>query len=224
MSTKKDFVKIEINKNDIICANYLANIRHMFEYRRNGMEYDYSKLSSAAIELNKFYNEPLITSKGNIAFGILAELIIYRDLSNFLYENFNNNPSTKNEIQKHMINSNFKYLLTIGSYDGGFDFTKSVNNKIYEIDIKNYGSKICNYCEIHRYNLFIDEKQYNNHQADIYVQTFNCFIDKKFYLVIAGYATKDMLQYNTQAKNICYSCKVEDLLSFSDLKEKYFKM
>lgn len=33
-----------------------------------------------------------------------------------------------------------------------------------------------------------------------------------------------MLQYNTQAKNICYSCKVEDLLSFSDLKEKYFKM
>lgn len=83
MSTKKDFVKIEINKNDIICANYLANIRHMFEYSRNGMEYDYSKLSSAAIELNKFYNEPLITSKGNIAFGILAELIIYRDLSNF---------------------------------------------------------------------------------------------------------------------------------------------
>lgn len=150
-------------------------------------------------------------SFGNIAFGILAEILIYKDLTDYLYSDPNKKMA--------MVGQKFKYNLVIGDYDQGFDFIKNQN----EIDVKHYGTHICkNLEEILKYQLLIDQKQYNNHQADIYIQSFTMINNNKPYIVIAGYATKSQLTLNKSMQNPAYSCKVVNLLTYHDLKTNYF--
>jgi hypothetical protein len=119
-----------------------------------------------------------------------------------------------------MIDKKFKNNLVIGEFDCGFDFKKDQT----EIDVKNYATKICkNDQEILKCNLLIDKKQYNNHQADIYIQSFILIDDSnKPYIVIAGYATKNMLTLNSRFQKPAYCCSVSQLLTYDDLKKQYF--
>lgn len=71
-------------------------------------------------------------------------------------------------------------------------------------------------------NLLVDKKQYDNHQADIYIQTFTLVENNEPYIVIAGYAIKNMLSLNLRFQNPAYCCSVSQLLTYDDLKKQYF--
>ena len=199
---------IQIEPNDIIVANYLASLRLNYEYRRSG--YDYKQISESSLHINKFFDTKLITTPSNIAIGILAELLVFGDLTKYLANKGSN-----------MIQEKFQYNLTIGAYDKGFDIIKQDK----KIDIKCYGTKvICDINEISRFNLLVDKEQYEHTQsrADLYIQTFIVQRDKNIFLYIAGYATSSDLQLNTRFPKPAYCCSVNALHSYEELKQRYF--
>lgn len=199
---------IQITPNDIIVADYLASLRLKYEYRRSG--YNYEQISQASCYINKFFGEKLITTPSNIALGILAELLVYRDLTNHLYN--------KNS---DMIQEYFQYYLTIGAYDRGFDIIKK--NK--KIDIKCYATHIViDTNEMSRLNLLVDKEQYEHieSRADLYMQTFIIHNNNGLFLYIAGYAESSELYLNMHFPKPAYCCSVNNLHSYKELKQKYF--
>ena len=199
---------IQITQNDIITADYLANLRLNYEYRRIG--YNYMQISQVSSYINNFFKLNLITTPSNITIGILAELLIYRNLTHYLYnKNLN------------MIKECFQYNLTIGTYDKGFDIVK--NDK--KIDIKCYATHIvANIDEIFRFNLLVDAEQYRHKEsrADLYIQTFIVHNGDGLFLYIAGYAESSELYLNTNFPKPAYCCSVDNLHTYDELKRKYF--
>lgn len=215
MASISDFYKIPIGLEAFTTANFLAEIRIKYEYQRTGYNYSIVTNELQKIAQSIGFNASLL-SPGNIALGTLSEILIYKDLTDYLKKNLAPNQT--------LINQNFEYNLTIGAYDKGFDYTKTKAGKKYEIDVKNYSTHICQTDnEILKYKLLVDQKQYNNHQADIYMQSF-ILIDNsnKPYIVIAGYATRNMLTLKSQLPNPAYCCNVSQLLTYDDLKKQYF--
>ncbi len=198
---------IQITPNDIIVADYLANLRLKYEYRRSG--YNYEQISRASCYINCVFGANLITTPSNIALGILAELLVYRDLTNYL--------DSKN---LDMIQEYFQYYLTIGAYDRGFDIIK----KDKKIDIKCYATHIVvENDEISRLNLLVDMEQYEQEsRADLYMQTFIIHNSDGLFLYIAGYAESNELYLNRHFPKPAYCCSVNDLHSYEELKQKYF--
>ncbi|ANV97338.1 hypothetical protein BBW65_00210 [Helicobacter enhydrae] len=221
------FYCIPIDKEVFIVANYLARLRSFYEFKRGG--YDYNEPSSLMQQMNNdlFCNEnKLDLANGNIAIGILAEMLIFRDLTQYLH----------NLASDNMINQCFQYNLKIGSYDGGFDFCKIIklacNNRVYprelfhniNIDIKCYGTESISTEErAYSLNLLVDAEQFNNHKADIYMQTFVLKNNDGYFLLIAGYATIDMLAFNDRFPKQAYCCLVSNLLPYDTFKETYFQ-
>ena len=122
-----------------------------------------------------------------------------------------------------MIQENFIYNLIIGAYDGGYDFIKGKNGIDYTIDVKCYGTKIFKPIdEIDKFNLLVDQRQFDNYRASIYIQTFLLIDSNQLLLIIAGYAISNMLTLDKSKPQPAYRCKVSDLLPYSDLKLKYF--
>lgn len=207
-----NFYKIPVELESFMAANFLAKIRIKYEYQRAGHNYNYNNSANELQNIGKMLGFTGSFSLGNIAFGILSEMLIYKDLTEHLYKNLNNNMS--------MINKNFKYNLVVGEFDQGYDFIKDK----FEIDVKHYSTRIfTNTQEILNYNLLVDQKQYNNHQADIYIQSFTLAENNKPYIIIAGYAQKDMLVLNSNFPNSAYCCKVINLLTYKNLKNRYFQ-
>ena len=199
---------IQIKPNDIIVANYLADLRLNYEYRRSG--YDYQQMPESSLHINKFFNAELITTPSNIIIGILAELLVFSNLTKHLANK-----------DSDMIQERFQYNLTIGAYDRGFDIIK--NDK--KIDIKCYGTKIIgDISEISRLNLLVDREQYEHTQsrADLYIQTFIVQKNEGIFLYIAGYATSNDLQLNTRFPKPAYCCSVNALHAYEELKQRYF--
>lgn len=199
---------IPITPNDLITANYLANLRLNYEYRRIG--YNYEQISQVSFHINNFFGSNLITTPSNITIGILAELLIYRNLTHYLYSKNSN-----------MIQECFQYNLTIGAYDKGFDIIK--NDK--KIDIKCYATHIVtDIDEISRFNLLVDKEQYEHKEsrANLYIQTFIINNSDGLFLYIAGYAESNELHLNTNFPKPAYYCSVNSLHSYEELKQKYF--
>ena len=216
MASISDFYKIPIELEAFTTANFLAEIRIKYEYQRTGHNYNYNIITNELKTIANIVGFNGSLSFGNIAFGILSEILIYKDLTDHLENNLS--------LNQKMINQNFEYNLTIGAYDNGFDYTKTKAEKKYEIDVKNYSTHICQTeNEILKYKLLVDKKQFNNHKADIYMQSF-ILIDNsnKPYIVIAGYATINMLTLKSQLPNPAYYCNVSQLLTYDDLKKQYF--
>lgn len=199
---------LKISPNDIIVANYLADLRLNYEYKREG--YNYGQMSKASLYINKFFNQNLITTPSNIPLGILAEMLIYKDLTSYL--------CSKNS---NMIQESFQYHLTIGYYDKGFDIIK----KDKKIDIKCYATCIIKDSnELSRLNLLVDREQYEHtaSMADLYIQTFIIHNNEGLFLYVAGYAKSDELHLNTRFPKPAYCCSVNDLHSYENLKQQYF--
>ena len=220
MASIADFYKIPIELEAFTTANFLAEIRIKYEYQRTGHNYNYNIITNELKNIANIVGFNGSLSLGNIAFGILSEILIYGDLTNYLKTNYLKDNLIPNQI---MINQNFEYNLTIGAYDKGFDYTKTKAKTKYEMDVKHYSTHICQTDkEILRLKLLVDQKQYKNHQADIYIQSFTLIENNKPYIVIAGYATKNMLTLNSQLPNPAYCCSVSQLLTYDDLKKQYF--
>ncbi|EAK5529333.1 hypothetical protein FIZ73_01675 [Campylobacter lari] len=212
MASELDFYKIPITIESFTAANFLAKIRIKYEYQRSGHNYIYNAPTNKLRQVGNLLNFRGTLSFGNIAFGILSEMLIYKDLTDYLHNNLKKDVS--------MIDKNFVYNFIIGKFDSGFDFIKDG----IEIDIKHYSTHICKTSnEILSYNLLVDKKQFSNHQANLYIQTFTLIDNNIPYIVIGGYATKDMLVLNHRFKNPAYFCKVSDLLSYENLKNIYFQ-
>lgn len=198
---------IPITFQSIITANFLASLRLPYEYRRGG--YDYQELSDPAFYINNFFHYNFITTPSNIALGILSELLLYQDLTQYLLSQTNN-----------LINEKFECNLGIGAYDGGYDFIK--NNQ--KIDAKCYATKtFSDIDEISKFNLLVDELQYDNHKADIYIQTFILHDASGLQLVVAGYAYSQELKLNKKFPQPAYCLPVRSLYSYDKLKLKYFR-
>lgn len=211
MANINQFYHIPIDLEAFTAANFLANIRIRYEYQRSGHHYQYNSPSKELTQIAQLLGFQGNLSLGNIAFGILSEMLIFKDLTDYLYSD----PNKK----LNMVGQNFKYNLTIGDYDSGFDFRKGGA----EIDVKHYATRICNSLqEVEKYQLLIDRKQYNNHKADIYIQSFTTMGQNRPYITVAGYATSDMLTINTNLPNPAYACRVTNLLSYDDLKQRFF--
>lgn len=199
---------IPITPNGVITADYLASLRLNYEYRRVG--YNYKQISQVSSYINDFFGSNLITTPSNISIGILAELLIYRDLTDYLHN--------KNS---DMIQECFQYNLTIGAYDKGFDIIK--NDK--KIDIKCYATHIVtDIDEVSRLNLLVDKEQYEHKEsgADLYMQTFIIHNSNGMFLYIAGYAESNELHLNTNFPKPAYCCSVNSLHSYEELKQNYF--
>lgn len=211
MAQIPDFYSIPIGLESFATANFLAKIRIEYEYQRSGHLYNYSNPSKYWQNIGNLLNFKGTLSNGNIPFGILAELLIYNDLTKYLKDNL--------QEKEKMIAQNFVYNLTIGAYDPGFDFKKDD----LTIDVKHYANNICkSYTEMLEYRLLVDKKQFDNNQANLYIQTFSLVETNTPYIVIAGYSPSDMLKLNTKLPNPAYACKVDSLLTYNDLKKKYF--
>lgn len=198
---------IQITPNSVITADYLASLRLNYEYKREG--YDYGQIAPASWHINNFFGVNLITTPSNIPIGILAELLIYKDLTLRL--------CGKNSS---MIQEFFQYHLTIGAYDKGFDIVK--NDK--KIDIKCYAKRIITSPdELSHLNLLVDKEQYETEsRADLYIQTFIMPNINGLFLYVAGYAESNGLLLNEHFPKPAYCCPVNNLHSYDELKQKYF--
>lgn len=104
MANISDFYKIPIGLEAFTTANFLAEIRIKYEYQRTGHNYNYNITTNELKNIANILGFNGSLSFGNIAFGILSEVLIYKDLTNYLYNNLNN---------ISMIDKKFKYNLVI---------------------------------------------------------------------------------------------------------------
>lgn len=170
--TPKDLVKIKISPAMSSTAQYLADKRMLFEFPRGG----YGSYNASHVAF--------------IESGIIGELAVLEYLHNFLSVNYGSlSPAERVSLLHKQVK--FSYMLVIGSYDGGYEF--SVGSKPSLIDVKTYHQQKVSDSQIFNglknnpakpspLNLFIDATQ--SHKADIYIQTFLSLNNE---IIIAGY-------------------------------------
>lgn len=223
MSSKNVFYYINITSEAFIAANYLAKLRNLYEFQRNGHLYIYDKPTYQMEAIQKTLQLPFLElSKGNTAIGILSEMLIFNDLTKYIQQKHfqaQQEFQSPKTLQQFMIEQSCCYRLGIGSYDNGFDISKNDT----KIDIKCYGNKIVeNTNEIENLNLLVDKRQFSNSKADIYIQTFILNNNDKLFLIIAGYANNNMLVLNSTFQNPAYCCQISNLLPYEHFRENYF--
>lgn len=213
--------KIQIQREDLITANYLANLRKPYEFRRRG--YEYETIPATGESINKMFGSELITTSSNIVYGLLAELLVYRDLTEKLYASIE---GQDNQKQAKMIQEEFIYSIRIGQYDQGYDFVKKIDcNENLLVDIKCYASRITkNKEEIDKYNIYVDQEQFdaNKGKKIVYIQTFILQEDSKLFLYVGGYAMSNELVFDSECKIPAYRIKIRDARSYNELIKNFF--
>ena len=180
-------------------ALFLAKKRIVFEYPRKGYgQYD---------EKNHLMN---------LQYGYLGELAFL----NLITRHFSDKYASVSPPERFvkLQDENFKYNFVIGQTDGGFDF--SIKGK--EIDVKTYGTKLIkNIDEIKRYNLLIDMRQAQNHQADIYIQAFILGNRRPEKCIIAGYY-EGLPPVNYNFPKPAHAVAIDKLKPVDQLLKEYF--
>lgn len=213
---------IPVTKEHIITADKLATIRELYEFRRDGYNYN-NQNSPVHQRISQLYGIE-IHSKSNLLTGILFEICLFKEISNQLKEkirqepNYPNNPENQDRYISHrMIQMNFSYGFVIGKFDDGYDYQIIRNNQNFNIDAKMYGTKLfTNQNQVQNHNLLVDERQFNRNVATQYIQGFLIDNNNSLSIYVAGWANANQLTYMENINN-CYAISVRNLQPINTL-------
>lgn len=214
---------IPVTKEHIITADKLATIRELYEFRREG--YDYNNQNNPIHQRISELYDLEIHSKSNLLTGILFEICLFEEISNQLKEkikqepNYPNNPKNddnqKNQdeyISRRMVQMRFSYGSVMGKFDDGYDYQiQRRGNRCFNIDVKMYGTKLFQSTdEVQNHHLLVDARQFHRNVATQYIQGFLIESDGQLIIYVAGGENATNLQYK-ENKNNCYAIPVKDL-------------
>ncbi len=210
-------MNIPITFEEVKSADYLATLRENYEYRRSGIKYNYDKKADSNLCIENHFDIELV-SKSNIFMGLLFELSLYDFITKKLKDAIINklpNISDK-EFSEKMINFKFSYNMNIGDFDNGYDYIWKVKEKLYKIDCKVYANEVFSDSTYEKYNILVDERQYNSSNTDIYIQGF--LVSEKDNLVFrAFFEKKENLRYSDKFPQAGYCKKIEKCKPIVDL-------
>ncbi len=191
-------VEVTINPGLLASAKFLARQRLVFEYPRSGYgQYDEKHLL-------------------NLEYGYLGELAFLTYIVKYLNAKYRNIPPI--DKFKRLQNEQFSYHFVIGQTDKGFDF--QIKDK--EIDVKTYGTALLkSKNDIFKYNLLIDQRQAQNHRADIYIQTFIIGHSGPEICVIAGFY-EGLPPVNNHFPTPAHAIRVNELFTMEYFLQRYF--
>lgn len=223
---------IPVSKEHIITADKLTTIRELYEFRRDGKDYNYDG-TEIHEKIENIYGLKL-SSKSNIFTGILFELCLFESISKSLVERIkleNQYLQQKDEKNREVYISNrlrqmrFSYELLIGRVDDGYDYMVETNRGTGYIDVKFYGTKILdnkNYAN--NLNLYVDRDQYERESnTNSYIQGFIIKNNNEIQIFVAGWEYKKYLEFEPDAKNPCYKKAVTQLRSINEFIDKIYE-
>lgn len=201
---------IPVSKEHIITADKLATIRELYEFRREG--YDYNNQNNPIHQRISELYDIEIQSQSNLLTGILFEICLFEEISDILKQRLiEQGYQNDTEISNRMRQMNFSYSLTIGRADDGYDYHIDRVNNQYLIDVKMYGTKLFQSTdEVQNHHLLVDARQFHRNVATQYIQGFLIESDGQLIIYVAGGENATNLQYK-ENKNNCYTIPVKDL-------------
>lgn len=222
---------IPVSKEHIITADKLATIRELYEFRRDGKDYNYDG-TEIHKKIENLYGVNL-SSKSNIFTGILFELCLFESISQLLVEKIKlengclqqqDEKSRDTYISNRLRQMRFSYELLIGRVDDGYDYMVETNRGTGYIDVKFYGTKILdneNYAN--NLNLYVDRGQYERESnTNSYIQGFIIKNNNEIQIFVAGWEYKNRLKFEPDAKNPCYKKPVQELRHIDELINKIY--